>query len=111
MKKGLLVIGVAVVLLAVYLLQPGEDVLQPGETVQNGRIEVSNSTSYQHDITYSQIFTSLPRIKVKLITGSGYLEIVEQRVDGFIFKTSHLGYAEAKGAYVEWTAAGFIENN
>jgi len=73
-------------------------------------IEVSNSESYLHDVLYPKKFSSLPRLSIKLTKGSGYLESVEQRLDGFVFKTSSLGYSEAEGAYVEWKARGFTND-
>jgi hypothetical protein len=111
MKNIVSVVAAAAVLsLAVYALSPESDELQEGEVAQTAIIEVSNSTGYQHDVLYPKKFSSLPRLKVKLIKGSGYLEAVEQHLEGFVFKTSSLGYSETEGAYVEWTAKGFINN-
>jgi len=110
MKKLFLVVAVAVICLALYTLLPVTDELLEGEVLQTAIIEVSNSTGYQHDVIYPEKFSSLPRLKVKLIKGSGYLETVEQHLDGFVFKTSNLGYSEAEGAYVEWGARGFIDD-
>ena len=111
MKKLLSIFAVAIISVAIYMLLPDSDELQEGEIVQTNSVEISNSTSYQHDVFYQITFNSLPMVKIKLTKGSGYLEIIEQRADGFIFKTSHLGYSEAEGAFVEWTASGFIDNN
>ena len=108
LKKLFAAVAAAVVLLAAYALFPESGELQEGEVVQGARLEVSNSTSYQHNVLYPEKFSSLPRLKIKLITGSGYLDVVEQRVDGFVFKTSNLGYSETEGAFVEWDARGFI---
>jgi hypothetical protein len=110
MKKLYLVFASVVIFLAVYALLSGSDELQEGEVEQTAIIEVSNSESYQHNVLYPKKFSSLPRFSMKLIKGSGYLEAVEQRLDGFVFKTSSLGYSEAEGAYVEWKARGFIDD-
>jgi len=109
MKNLLSVFAAAAVFALSYLLFSGPDELQEGEIVRTGSMEISNSTSYQYDVPYQARFSSLPELKIELIKGSAYLEVVEQRVDGFIFKTSNLGYSEAEGAYVEWSATGFID--
>ena len=109
MKKWPLVIGVALIVAVVFL--PDSNELQEGEVVQKGALEISDSLTYQHEIIYLQKFSILPRLNIKLIKGSGYLEIIEQRLDGFIFKSSNLGYSVAEGAHVEWTAAGFPGEN
>jgi len=110
MKKTVSVFAAVVIGLAMYTFLSGSDELQKGEIEQSASIEVSNSESYLHDVQYPKKFSSLPRLSIKLTKGSGYLEAVEQRLDGFVFKTSSLGYSEAEGAYVEWKARGFIDN-
>lgn len=110
-KKLLLTFGLLLTIIIVLLLSPGANELQPGEVVQQGDIEISDSLTYTHEILYPKSFSRPPRVEIKLITGSGYLEIVEQRSDGFVFKSSHLGYSVAEGAQVKWRAAGFVNNN
>jgi hypothetical protein len=110
MKKIFLMFAVIIMLLVVYILLPDSDALRQGEIEQTASIEVSNSDSSQHNVLYPKQFSSLPRLTIKLTKGSGYLEAVEQRLDGFVFKTSSLGYSEAEGAYVEWRAKGFVDN-
>jgi len=110
MKRLYLVFALVVIFLAVYALMPESEVLQEGEVEQTASIEVSNSESYLHNVLYPKKFSALPRLSIRLTKGSGYLEAVEQRLDGFVFKTSSLGYSEAEGAYVEWKARGFIDN-
>lgn len=109
MKKLLLLFGAAFVFVMVYLSSSTPDALRQGEILQTGSVEVSNNTSYQHEVFYPEKFSSLPEVNIKFVSGSGYLEIVEQRLDGFVFKTSNLGYSEAEGARVEWRATGFIK--
>ena len=108
MKKFLLVSVVVVFVIAMFMLLSEADRLQEGEIAQSGSIEISNSLSYKHDVLYPEKFSASPRVKIKLTKGSGYLEIVEQRTDGFIFKSSNLGYSVAEGAHVEWVASGPI---
>jgi hypothetical protein len=110
MKKIISVFAVVAVIVITYLWLSAPRKLLEGEIVQTDSIEVSNKTNNLHEVVYPQSFSSLPRLKLKLSKGSGYLDVVEQRVDGFIIKTSNLGYSEAEGAYVEWTARGFINN-
>jgi len=107
MKKILLIFGVAVLSVALFILLPESNDLQEGEFVQTSSIEISKSENYKHEVFYPEKFSSPPRLEIKFTKGRGYLEIVEQRVDGFIFKASNLGYIEAEGAYVEWTATGY----
>ncbi len=109
MKKMLLVLALVVIVIGVFLIPYGADELQAGEVRQQGSIEISNSLNYKHNILYVDEFNSLPRVKIELVKGSGYLEIIEQRTDGFIFKSSNLGYSVAEGAHVEWAATGFME--
>ena len=106
MKKILLVSAVVVFVVAMFMLRPDADRLQEGEIAQSGSIEISNSLSYKHDVLYPEKFSASPRVKITLTKGSGYLEIIEQRADGFIFKSSSLGYSVAEGAHVEWIASG-----
>ena len=106
MKKTLFVFALVCITLSAYPFYPQSNEFKPGEIVQTGGLEISNSPTYTHDVIYPETFGNLPRVTIKLTKGSANLEIVEQRVDGFIFKTSNLGYSVAQGAHVEWTAAG-----
>lgn len=110
-KKLLLLTGLVLIVAGVLVFLPDSKELQPGEVVQKGNIEISDSLIYQHNIVYPKIFSRSPHVEIKLTKGSGYLEIVEQRVDGFVFKSSNLGYSVADGAHVEWTATGFTSKN
>ena len=107
MKK--LLAAVVLVIVAIMLLSKSGG-LQDGEIAQMGSVEISDSLSYMHEVLYPERFDTAPRVKIKLTTGSGYLEIIEQRADGFVFKSSNLGYSVAEGAHVEWTAFGIVAN-
>lgn len=108
MKKRLIIAGVVVLAIIAIMFLPESNELQDGEITQTGSIDISDSSSYTHDVLYPKKFSTSPRVKIKLTKGSGYLEIIEQRADGFIFKSSNLGYSVAEGAQVEWAASGFI---
>lgn len=110
MKKRLLITGVVVLMIIAIMFLPESNELQDGEIAQTGSVEISDSLSYTHDILYPEKFSATPRVKIKLIKGSGYLEVIEQRPDGFIFKSSNLGYSLAEGAHVEWVASGFVSD-
>jgi hypothetical protein len=108
MKKFLVVVVVAAVIAAVYLLLSDTEVLPEGQVMRTGTLEISNKTSYKHDVSFPETFSELPEVEIRLVKGSGYLEILETRLDGFSFKTSNLGYSEAEGAHVEWKATGLV---
>lgn len=108
MKKRLIIAGAVVLAIISIMFLPESNELQDGEIAQTGSVEISDSLSYTHDILYPEKFSATPRVKIKLTKGSGYLEIIEQRPDGFIFKSSSLGYSLAEGAHVEWVASGFV---
>lgn len=108
MYKVLVVPVVLIVMAMVYVLMPEADRLQDGEVSQTGSIEISDRLSYKHEVFYPARFNVMPRVKIKLTKGSANLEIIEQRVDGFIFKASNLGYSVAEGAHVDWVASGLI---
>lgn len=110
MKKILAAAVVLALVIAVFMFLSERDGPQDGEVAQTGSVEISDSLSYTHEVLYPEPFHILPRVKIKLTTGSGYLEIIEQRADGFIFKSSNLGYSVAEGAHVEWAAVGFVDN-
>lgn len=111
MKKLLFVSGAALIVVAAFLFFSGSSKLNEGEVLQSGVIEISNSLTYRHNIVYPEKFRMLPRIDIKLRKGSGNLEIIEQRTDGFIFTASNLGYSVAEGAHVEWSAIGLLPEN
>ncbi len=99
---------IALVLLVIFIIvmQVDRNELRPGEILQSGNVEISGQLTNSHDVLYEKNFEVLPRVSVKLTAGSANLEIIEQRVDGFIFSASNLGYSVAEGAHVEWVAAG-----
>lgn len=110
MKKILAASIVLALVIAVFMFVTERDGPQDGEVAQIGSVEISDGLSYTHEVLYPEPFHILPRVKIKLTTGSGYLEIIEQRADGFVFKSSNLGYSVAEGAHVDWTAFGIVAN-
>ena len=108
MNNWLLVIGAVLLAVAAFVFLPDEHELLEGEIVQTGNIEISDSLTYKHEVLYPKMFSVLPNVTIKLTKGSANIEVVEQRVDGFVFKSSSLGYSVAEGAHVEWTATGLL---
>ena len=106
-KKKLILLG-ALALAIVFMLLPEFNGLQDGESVQTGIIEISDKQNYKHDVFFPEKFISQPRVEISFTKGSGYLDILEIRTDGFVFKVSNLGYSVAEGAYVQWVATGVI---
>ena len=111
MKKILLIIALIGIVIAVFALPDQPEELLAGEFIQDGRLEISNSPHSKHDVIYPEIFGALPTVSIKLLTGRGNLEIIEQRADGFIFKSSNLGYSVAEGAHVAWVATGLEDRH
>jgi hypothetical protein len=107
-KKKLTILGVSILAAVVFMLWPEFDGLQDGDAVQTGIIEISNNDNYKHDVFFPKRFASPPRVEISLTKGSGHLEIIETRTDGFVFKISNLGYSVVEGAYVQWVATGKI---
>ena len=111
MKNWLLVIVAVLLAVAAFVFLPDEDELLEGEVMQTGEIEISKSLTYKHEVFYPKKFSILPNVTIKLAKGSANIEVLEQRVDGFIFKSSNLGYSVTEGAHVEWTATGLLNGN
>ena len=111
MKKILLMAGVLAMVIAVFAIPDEPEELLEGEFIQNGNLEISNSAHSKHHVIYPEIFSTLPAVTIKLVTGRGNLEIIEQRTDGFIFKSSNLGYSVAEGAHIAWVATGLDDKH
>ncbi len=107
-KKKIILLVISIFVVAGYLLLSETRELQEGESAQTGVAEISDSNSYKHEVSFPKEFISVPRIEVSLIKGRGYLDILEKRSDGFIFKVSNLGYTVSEGAHVQWVATGII---
>lgn len=111
MKKILLISGLIALAIVVFALPDEPEELLAGEFMQEGSLEISSSMHSKHSVIYPEIFAALPRVDIKLVTGRGNLEILEQRADGFIFKSSNLGYSVADGAHVAWVAIGLEDKH
>jgi hypothetical protein len=108
MTKKKLIVFVVVICAIIFMLLPRTNDLREGESIQTGTIEISNSDVYRHDVLFPEKFATPPSVEIEFTSGSGYLEVVETRSDGFVFTTSNLGYAASQGAFVKWLAIGTL---
>lgn len=75
---------------------------------QTDAIQISERENYIFQVYYPRPYSTIPNLKLKLTHGHGKLEIVEQRKDGFSFKSIEVSYNTDIGAHVQWTASGYI---
>jgi hypothetical protein len=73
---------------------------------QADSIQVSGRSDQVFEVFYPHAFARAPNLKVRFAKGDGTLEFVEQRADGFKFKTRDVGFITSVGAEVEWVATG-----
>lgn len=73
---------------------------------QTDTLEISDRNDAVFEVFYPAPYKMPPTLKVRFIKGRGTIEFVEQRADGFRFKTRDVGYMVGEGAHVEWSATG-----
>ncbi|WP_295550810.1 hypothetical protein [uncultured Pseudacidovorax sp.] len=79
-----------------------------GPLRQSDSIKVSDRSDDVFEVFYPRAFAHAPNLKVRFVRGNGTLEFVEQRADGFKFKTHEVAFFSDLGAEVEWVAAGNV---
>ena len=53
------------------------------------------------------MYMSPPNLTVDLASGLGVkIELIEQRIDGFVFAASDIAWSGSEGAIVKWEAQG-----
>lgn len=88
----------------IYLWSPGSGLAR--QTLQTGTMEISNRRDDVLEVFYAKPFRTPPNLNVRFTKGSGEIELVEQRADGFRFKTRTVSYISVEGAHIEWLATG-----
>jgi hypothetical protein len=81
---------------------------QPSYHTQTGKMELTKRTDSDCEVFYPRPFANTPNLTLRASKGSVEMRILEQRPDGFRFRTGSLSYSVGVGLWVEWEARGIL---